>query len=164
MAIYRVDLLVHDPEPVFEWIDTHVPKEFVIRTTAVGHEGHWSLLAIFKRPADAEAFLREWAEGDDHGVAPWTSKSKVRHLKQKGRTDPPVVPHHWLKERIVDLETLHAEEPECWSELTEHLETEDEIWRFDNAHTDDWRRLAGRAGYCIVRNGKPVFRVLTFLS
>ena len=35
MAVFRVDVLVDDPYPVFDWINEHVPRGLVVRLSLI---------------------------------------------------------------------------------------------------------------------------------
>lgn len=70
MAVYRVDLLIGDPEPVFEWIEHNVPRGFVVRKIAYKTAKGWYVKAVFKRQSDAELFHERWyPDANDHTVA-----------------------------------------------------------------------------------------------
>ena len=64
MAVYRVDTLTDDPQPVFDWIGANVPEEQVVRTVAFDTvKGHY-FKCVFRRQADAEAFHQRWNPED----------------------------------------------------------------------------------------------------
>ena len=70
MAVYRVDVLIEDPEPVFKWIEDNVPNGLVVRKIAYKTDQGWYVKAVFKRQRDAELFHHRWyPEADDHTVA-----------------------------------------------------------------------------------------------
>jgi hypothetical protein len=72
MAAYRVDLLTDDPEPVLQWIETHVPRACVVRAVAYKTVRGWYMKSVFSRRDHAEAFHRRWhPEAEDHSVPPW---------------------------------------------------------------------------------------------
>jgi hypothetical protein len=72
MAIYRVDVLVNNPNPVFEWIAANVDESFVVRKMAYETIRGWYVKTVFKRQSDAESFHRRWhPESDSHVVAPF---------------------------------------------------------------------------------------------
>ena len=72
MAAYRVDLLTHDPDPVFEWLDAQIPPHLMIRRVGYKTVRGWYMKVVFKRQEDAEAFHRQWhPEAEDHSVSPW---------------------------------------------------------------------------------------------
>jgi len=74
MAIYRVDVLIADPKPVFDWIDEHVPKNLIVRSIAYNTVKGWHVKAVFKRQTDAELFHHRWfPEATDHAVAAFTT-------------------------------------------------------------------------------------------
>ena len=71
MSIYRVDVIVGDPQPVFDWIDEHVPKVHVVRHVAFETVRGWHMKCVFRRQPDAEAFQRAWCPSDDRPVTPF---------------------------------------------------------------------------------------------
>ena len=78
MAVFRVDVLVDDPRPVFDWINKHVPKGLVVRAIAYKTVRGWYMKTVFKLQRDAESFHRRWhPDTEDHTVAPfgWPSRS-----------------------------------------------------------------------------------------
>lgn len=78
MAVFRVDVLVDDPQPVFHWINEHVPKGLVVRAIAYKTVRGWYMKTVFKLQRDAESFNRQWhPDAEDHTVAPfgWPSRS-----------------------------------------------------------------------------------------
>ena len=91
MAVYRVDLLIDDPKPVFEWIEMEVPKAFMVR--AIGYRTYkgWYMKIVFKRPKDAESLHRRWhPETEDHSAHPWNGRhSKFTAAERFDRDDQP---------------------------------------------------------------------------
>jgi hypothetical protein len=82
MAVFRVDVLVGDPQPVFDWIETHVPKAFVVRTVAYETGGGWYMKNVFKRQRDARRFHRRWYPyAQDHSVAPFGEHTERRGIE-----------------------------------------------------------------------------------
>jgi hypothetical protein len=76
MAVYRVDLITPNADPVLDWVETHVPKSRVARTVAFKVVDGWYFKCIFKNQEDAEAFHRRWYPGvDDHTVRPFGWRS-----------------------------------------------------------------------------------------
>jgi len=72
MAVFRVDVLVDEPQPVFDWIDEHVPKGQVVRRIGYETVKGWYVKVVFKRQSDAESFHRRWhPESEVHTVAPF---------------------------------------------------------------------------------------------
>jgi hypothetical protein len=72
MAVYRVDLLTGETDPVFDWVHANVPRQFVVRTVARKTGKGWYFKCVFKRQEDAEAFHRRWhPEAADHSVPLW---------------------------------------------------------------------------------------------
>ena len=75
MAIYRVDVLIADPKPVFDWINEHVPQNLIVRCIGYSTVKGWYVKAVFKRASDAELFHRRWfPDATDHTVAPFTAR------------------------------------------------------------------------------------------
>jgi hypothetical protein len=74
MAVYRVDVLIDDPNPVFDWIDEHIQKNLVVRRVAYKSDRGWYVKAVFKRQGDAEPFHRQWYPNPpDHTVEAFTT-------------------------------------------------------------------------------------------
>jgi hypothetical protein len=72
MAIYRVDLLTGEPDPVFDWLGANVPEPYFIRSAAFKTVSGWYFKCVFKRQEDAEAFHHRWhPDAEDHSVAPF---------------------------------------------------------------------------------------------
>ena len=72
MAVFRVDVLVDDPQPVFDWINEHVPNGLVVRRIAYKAVKGWYMKTVFKRQSDAESFHRRWLpDAEDHIVEPF---------------------------------------------------------------------------------------------
>jgi hypothetical protein len=70
MAVYRVDVLIEDAEPVFQWIKDNIPRYLVVRKIAYKTVKGWYVKAVFKRRGDAKLFHHRWyPEADDHIVA-----------------------------------------------------------------------------------------------
>ena len=70
MAVYRVDVLTEDPQPVFKWIEDHVPGNLMVRRVAYKTVRGWYVKAVFKRQGDAESFHHRFRpDEDDHTVA-----------------------------------------------------------------------------------------------
>jgi hypothetical protein len=81
MAVYRVDLLTGEPEPVFEWLNATVPKPFLVRSVAFKTGSGWYFKCVFKRREDAEAFHHRWyPDAENHSVLPF---------RTQGAVDPP---------------------------------------------------------------------------
>jgi hypothetical protein len=69
MAIYRVDLLCDDPDPVFDWLEKNVEPGQLVRKIGYETVKGWYLKIVFKRPADAESFHRSFYPNElDHSV------------------------------------------------------------------------------------------------
>ena len=72
MAVFRVDVLVDDPYPVFDWINEHVPKGLVVRRMAYKTIKGWYMKIVFKQQSDAESFHRRWhPDAEDHTIEPF---------------------------------------------------------------------------------------------
>lgn len=72
MAVFRVDVLVDDPDPVFTWINEHVPKGLVVRKMAYKTVKGWYVKTVFKQQSDAASFHRRWhPDAEDHTVDPF---------------------------------------------------------------------------------------------
>lgn len=72
MAVFRVDVLVLDPDTVFNWITENVASDLVVRKIAYKTVKGWYIKAVFKRQIDAESFHCRWhPESDTHAVAPF---------------------------------------------------------------------------------------------
>ena len=72
MAVFRVDVLVDDPRPVFDWINKHVSKGLVVRAIAYKTVRGWYMKTVFKLQRDAESFHRRWRpDEEDHTVPPF---------------------------------------------------------------------------------------------
>ncbi|PAP74787.1 hypothetical protein B1759_16540 [Rubrivirga sp. SAORIC476] len=81
MAVYRVDVLAAEPQPVFDWIKANVPEDQVVRVVAFESvKGHY-FKCVFRRQSDAELFNRWWRpEVEDptvnpFGHGPWPTPS-----------------------------------------------------------------------------------------
>ena len=71
MAVYRVDTLADDPQPVFDWIKANVLASEVVRTAAFDTVKGYYFKCIFRRQSDAEAFHRAWnPDATDFTVGP----------------------------------------------------------------------------------------------
>jgi hypothetical protein len=64
MAVYRVDLLAGEPDPVFHWVSANIPKPFVVRTVAYKTGEGWYFKCVFKRRGDAEMFHPDYPSSD----------------------------------------------------------------------------------------------------
>ena len=72
MAVYRVDLLTGEPDPVFDWLDANIPKPSVVRSIAYKTVEGWYFKCVFKNREHAEAFHRRWhPDAEDHSVPPF---------------------------------------------------------------------------------------------
>lgn len=50
-----------------------------------------------------------------------------------------------------------------WNELKSELQEGDELWLFSSPKTS-WMNMCGRAGICIVRDGKVVSSMVTMMN
>ena len=76
MAVYRVDLLTDEPDPVFDWVRAHLPESEVVRTVGYQVVDGWYFKCVFKTQAAAEAFHRRWhPDALDHTVPLFAWKS-----------------------------------------------------------------------------------------
>ncbi len=76
MAVFRVDVLVDDPQVVFDWIAGHIPEIFVVRTVGYHTLKGWYVKSVFKRQSDAELFHQRWhPEMTDHTVPPFGKRN-----------------------------------------------------------------------------------------
>jgi len=76
MAVYRVDLLTDDPDPVFAWVRAYVPEAHVVRTVAFKTVKGSYFKCVFKNQEDAETFHRRWhPDAEEHTVRPFGERS-----------------------------------------------------------------------------------------
>ena len=69
MPVFRVDVLVDDPKPVFVWLTENVKDDQLVRKMAYHTVKGWYVKTVFKRQMDAEAFHRYWhPEAASHTV------------------------------------------------------------------------------------------------
>lgn len=72
MAVFRVDVLVEDPQVVFDWIADHIPEIFVVHTVSYNTLQGWYVKSVFKRQSDAELFHQRWhPDATNHTVLPF---------------------------------------------------------------------------------------------
>lgn len=72
MAVYRVDLLTAEPDPVFDWLGANISESLVVRSVAYRTVRVWYFKCVFKRREDSEAFHRRWhPDAEDHSVLPF---------------------------------------------------------------------------------------------
>jgi hypothetical protein len=72
VPVYRVDVLVEDPDAVFRWQRENIPRDRIVRSVAYQTIRGWNIKTVFTRPDDAEAFNRHWhPELEDHTVPPF---------------------------------------------------------------------------------------------
>lgn len=70
-----------------------------------------------------------------------------------------------IKDLIDDIGDPSFEESPFFDQFLAFLNTvgDDELWKFSNGESA-FRSLAGRRGYCIVRDGKIISHCTTFVS
>jgi hypothetical protein len=78
------------------------------------------------------------------------------------------IPREWLgsETSLEEIESeLYPNERLCaeWREFISQMQLGDQLPRFSSTN-EAWRRLAGRAGYAIVREGDVVNAFITMLS
>jgi hypothetical protein len=77
MAVFRVDVLVDDPQPVFDWIVDHIPEIFVVRTVGYNTLKGCYVKSVFKRQGDAELFHQRWyPDITNHTVLPFGKRDR----------------------------------------------------------------------------------------
>ena len=84
----------------------------------------------------------------------------IRHL----RFYPP--PAEWLSRRtsLAELDAYAWQSlREKYAVLRELVIDGDELWWFCSTG-DSWKNLAGRAGLAVVRDGKPIYSIITMLN
>lgn len=78
MTVYRVDVLVQDPEDVFAWNRENVPEGQVIRQVGYKLRDAWLVKVVFKQQSDAERFHTVWIpQASSHTVLPWGKRKTV---------------------------------------------------------------------------------------
>ncbi len=78
-----------------------------------------------------------------------TEEAEHAHLVTSSRLGPDPVPFGYQNDR--------------WRELKSRMEAGDELWEFSSPE-ESWKNLAGRAGFCVVRNGKIVDFLVTIMN
>jgi len=70
MAVYRVDFLCDDPEPIFKWQNENILPGSIIRSIAYKTERGWYIKTVFKRQVDAIAYHEYvYPDASDHLVS-----------------------------------------------------------------------------------------------
>ena len=79
----------------------------------------------------------------------------------------------WLTKKItpeeaelnINIDGMLSEHPgkKQLSELVAKMQENDELWEFTSP-PDTWNRLCGRAGICLVRNGKVIDSFITMMN
>lgn len=70
----------------------------------------------------------------------------------------------WLTKRMTRDELLSDSDGSIrWAELLDEHQDGDELWEFSSP-ARYWRRLAGRGGVALVRDGKIVVSVVTIMN
>ncbi len=78
--------------------------------------------------------------------------------------DNPYVPKEWLIKKVsFDEVEKKWKKHKGWQRLKPLLLKGDEMWLF-NSPKEYWKRMAGRKGYAIVREGQPIGGFLTSLN
>jgi hypothetical protein len=60
MAVFRIDLLIEDPYPVFDWLEKNIAPGHLVRKWAYQTVKGWYMKVVFKRREDAESFNNHW--------------------------------------------------------------------------------------------------------
>jgi hypothetical protein len=76
-------------------------------------------------------------------------EAESKHLVTDARLGPKPVPFGYMNGK--------------WIQFKGQLREGDELWEFSSS-ADSWRHLAGRAGICIVRQGRIIDSILTRLN
>jgi hypothetical protein len=76
MAVYRVDLLCDDPDPVFDWLEEEIDPKSLVRKIGYKTVKGWYMKMVFKRQADAEKFHRRfYPDATNHSVSAFGSRA-----------------------------------------------------------------------------------------
>ena len=84
--------------------------------------------------------------------------NEIQSIKLK----PPFPPIEWLEKRV-DIDEIDAGNPRDWNHIKMRFTERDELWTFSSPR-DYWAGLAGRAGVALIRNGRPIAHVITFMN
>jgi hypothetical protein len=76
-------------------------------------------------------------------------KAEQAHLVTNGRLGPKPVPFGFINAR--------------WEKLKAAMRPGDELWEFESSR-ESWEELAGRAGLCIVREGRIIDAIITRMN
>jgi len=69
MAVYRVDFLCDDPEPVFKWQRENILPGRIVRAIAYKTLKGWYIKTVFKRQDDAMTYHQHlFPDESDHSV------------------------------------------------------------------------------------------------
>jgi hypothetical protein len=69
LAVYRVDFLCDDPEPVFKWQRENISPGSIIRAMTYKTVKGWYIKTVFKRQNDAMAYHQYlFPDAPDHSV------------------------------------------------------------------------------------------------
>ncbi len=95
----------------------------------------------------------------------------------KGTSD--VIPKEWLKKKTTveqaEKENLVSDKGlgpkpipfgfinQEWEKFKSRIQSGDELWEFSSPE-ESWKRLAGRAGFCILRQGRIVDAIITLMN
>jgi len=81
---------------------------------------------------------------------------------QSIRSEPPFPPIEWFEKRV-NFDEIDAGNQRDWKHILMRFTERDELWTFSSP-SDYWAGLAGRAGIALVRNGRPIAHVITFMN
>ena len=76
-------------------------------------------------------------------------KAEQDHLVTDKRLGPKPVPFGFINAR--------------WEKFKAGIRTGDELWEFKSSD-ESWEKLAGRAGFCIVREGRVIDAIITYMN
>lgn len=94
--------------------------------------------------ADADVIPREWLT---HKTT--IEEAERKHMVRDKKLGPEPVPFGFIHDR--------------WVEFKSRFRAGDELWEFSSPGKS-WSRLAGRAGYCIVRKGRIIESIITAMN
>jgi hypothetical protein len=77
----------------------------------------------------------------------------------------------WLRQKtsVAELEAGFARQPPAdrwlkgWQELVAAMQPGDELWEYCSP-PPSWQKLAGEAGYAVVRGGRVVDNIITLMN
>ena len=91
-----------------------------------------------------DVILKEWLKKKT-----MVEKAEQAHLVTDGRLGPKPVPFGFINAR--------------WEKFKAGIRIEDELWEFESPG-ESWEKLAGRAGFCIVREGRIIDAIITRMN